>query len=150
MNEPPQPDMRASAQRDRRAAALRIEAGYFITTGLWPLLSMGSFEKVTGPKTDRWLVRMVGLLAISAGVTLALGTRSRDVRPETTTLAVTSALSFAAIDSIYAIKRSIRPIYLLEAAIEIALAAAVTLPGPNPGDETQPGETRPNEETARA
>jgi hypothetical protein len=25
---------------------------YFLATGLWPFISAGSFQKVTGPKTD--------------------------------------------------------------------------------------------------
>ena len=37
-------------------------ACYYLITGVWPLLSIGTFEKVTGPKTDRWLVKTVGIL----------------------------------------------------------------------------------------
>ncbi|MGH7661110.1 MAG: hypothetical protein ACRENA_09390 [Vulcanimicrobiaceae bacterium] len=53
------------AERNRRV--LKLQAGYYIATGIWPLLSMRSFEAITGPKTDRWLVRMVGLLAATIG-----------------------------------------------------------------------------------
>jgi hypothetical protein len=31
-------------------------------TGLWPLVSIGTFQQVTGPKTDLWLVKTVGVL----------------------------------------------------------------------------------------
>jgi hypothetical protein len=35
---------------------------YYLLTGVWPLPSIGSFQRVTGPKTDLWLVRTVGVL----------------------------------------------------------------------------------------
>jgi hypothetical protein len=43
---------------------------YYILTGLWPVVSMQSFELVTGPKTDDWLVQTVGLLLAVIGMTL--------------------------------------------------------------------------------
>lgn len=35
---------------------------YYFATGVWPLVSMRTFEAVPGPKTDRWLVKTVGVL----------------------------------------------------------------------------------------
>ncbi|MBV8580277.1 MAG: hypothetical protein JOZ86_06540, partial [Candidatus Eremiobacteraeota bacterium] len=49
--------------KPRAATYLRVMAAYYLATGLWPLLDMRSFELVTGRKTDRWLVKMVGALA---------------------------------------------------------------------------------------
>jgi len=40
---------------------------YFLLTGIWPLLSMRTFEAVTGPKVDRWLVKTVGVLVAVIG-----------------------------------------------------------------------------------
>jgi len=43
--------------------ALAIGQGLcYPLTGLWPLVSLRSFEKVTGPKADDWLVKTVGAL----------------------------------------------------------------------------------------
>jgi hypothetical protein len=56
--------------RDRwRRRLIAFQAAYYLATGLWPLVHLPSFEAVTGPKTDDWLVHMVGLLAgvIAAG-----------------------------------------------------------------------------------
>lgn len=43
----------------REGRMLRIvrrgQAAYYIVTGPWPLLSLRSFEAVTGPKADEWL-----------------------------------------------------------------------------------------------
>jgi len=40
--------------------------------GIWSLVSIGSFQKVTGPKTDVWLVKTVGVLVIGVGAALGL------------------------------------------------------------------------------
>jgi hypothetical protein len=50
-------------------SVLRAQGGYYLVTGLWPLVHLASFEAITGPKVDDWLVRMVGLLAAVIGAT---------------------------------------------------------------------------------
>jgi hypothetical protein len=84
---------------------------------------MPSFEDVAGPKTDDWLVRMVGLLAVTIGVTLFLAWRSRSLTREILVLATLSAISFTAIDLIYAIPGRISRIYLADAAVEVVFIA---------------------------
>lgn len=37
-----------------------IHAAYFVLTGLWPILNIRSFLRVTGPKSDLWLVKTWG------------------------------------------------------------------------------------------
>jgi hypothetical protein len=108
-----------------RRAALQFQAAYYLLTGVWPLLSRRTFEAVTGPKTDWWLVQMVGLLAGVIGVTIAAGTR--DERPAQTVraLAVLSALSFTGIDVVYSLRGRISKIYLADAAVELALIATI-------------------------
>lgn len=104
---------------------LRLQGGYYIATGVWPLLSRRAFEAVTGPKTDWWLVQMVGLLAATIGTSLAVGARDEEHAGALRTLAVLSALSFAGIDVVHAARRRISPIYLGDAVVELALAAAI-------------------------
>lgn len=101
------------------------QAAYYILTGIWPLLHMGSFEAVTGPKVDDWLVKMVGLLAATIGVTLAIAVRAGRWSAEVRALAILSALSFAAIDVRYALSGRISPIYLADAAVELLLVACL-------------------------
>lgn len=108
-----------------RRAALQFQAYYYIGTGLWPLASRKAFEDVTGPKADWWLVQMVGLLTATIGTTLAVGTRQERDAAAMRTLAVASALSFAGIDVFYSASRRIRPIYLGDALVELALAALI-------------------------
>ena len=89
---------------------------------------MRSFEAVTGPKQDRWLVKMVGALALANGGALAFGLRRTHVADETVALAIMSALAFATIDVVYVARRRIRPVYLVDAAVEIAAAALLLAP----------------------
>lgn len=107
--------------RPAASSALTFQAVYFLVTGLWPIVSMRSFEGVTGPKVDRWLVRMVGLLAACDGAAIAAGLGAKAPSRETQVLAVGSALAFAAIDLVYVCRRRISLIYLGDAVIELAL-----------------------------
>jgi hypothetical protein len=34
---------------------------FYLLTGIWPLVSTNTFQKVTGPKQDLWLVRTAGV-----------------------------------------------------------------------------------------
>ncbi|HET7813412.1 MAG TPA: hypothetical protein VFL13_03485 [Candidatus Baltobacteraceae bacterium] len=108
-----------------RRLALQTMAGYYIATGLWPILHRRSFEAVTGPKTDFWLVQMVGLLAATNGTAIAIGLRKRKIRESTVALALLSAASFAAIDVVHVARKRISPIYLGDAVAEAMFAVAV-------------------------
>jgi hypothetical protein len=103
------------------AAVALAQGGYFALTGLWPLVSMRTFERVTGPKVDRWLVQTVGVLVLAVGASLGLAGARRRVTPELTLLAAGSAAGLAAIDVVYVARRRIAPVYLLDALAEGAL-----------------------------
>lgn len=45
---------------------------YFMLAGVWPLVNIHSFEVITGPKVDVWLVKTVGLLVAVIGAVLLL------------------------------------------------------------------------------
>ena len=102
---------------------LRVQGGYYLATGLWPLIHLASFEAITGPKVDDWLVRMVGLLAAVIGATLLVAARQGTCARETCVLALGSAFAFAAIDVWYALQGRISPVYLVDAVAELGLAA---------------------------
>ena len=69
---------------------------------------------VTGPKTDIWLVQMVGLLSFSIGITLLFQNRYR-IPPALNAL---SAISFLIIDVYYSLTDTISNIYLADAVLE--------------------------------
>ena len=102
----------------------RAQGLYYLLTGVWPLLSMRTFEAVTGPKVDRWLVKTVGVLVSVIGVTLLLAGRRERVTQEPAVLAGASAAGLAAIDTVYATRGRISKIYLLDALLEIGIVAA--------------------------
>ena len=113
-----------------------LQALYYLITGIWPMVSLRTFEAITGPKTDDWLVQMVGLLAFAIGATLLFSCVRRRPNREAFMLAILSAASFAAIDVIYALNDTISPIYLADAAVQLiiiaALLATLILPGKQP------------------
>ena len=110
-----------------------IQGVYFAATGLWPLISIETFQAVTGRKTDHlptgseadhWLVNSVGVLVLSIGLTLLVAAWRRNVSLEIAILGISSALALTAIDVIYVLRETIAPIYLGDALIEIAIIAA--------------------------
>jgi len=94
---------------------------FYVLTGLWPILHMPSFEWVTGPKVDDWLVKTVGLLITVIGAVLLVAARRGRIGPEVVLLAVGSAGGLAAVDAIYAFADRISDIYLMDAIVEIGL-----------------------------
>jgi hypothetical protein len=111
--------MRLDRRAIGRATALTQAAAYAVT-GLWPIVDIRSFERVTGPKRDDWLVRTVGGLAVAFAGGLAW--RSHDpasARP----FGVASAAAFLAADVIGVASGRLRRIYLLDAAGEAVLIA---------------------------
>lgn len=112
-------------KRSRTASLLAWGQGiFYVLTGLWPILHLSSFEAVTGPKTDDWLVKTVGVLVAVIGVVILSAARRDRITGEIVLLAAGSALGLTAIDLVYALSGVISPIYLLDAAVEIGIAAA--------------------------
>jgi len=107
---------------------LRAQGVYYVATGLWPLVSIRSFERVTGPKTDTWLVHTVGALAAAIGTALLVAARKEESDEATLTLAVASAFAFAGIDTIYTARLRISPIYLADGLVQTALALMLISP----------------------
>lgn len=107
-------------------ATAYVQALYYVLTGIWPLVDLPSFELVTGPKVDDWLVETVGVLVATIGAVLGVAGYRRTIVPEVPLLAGGSALSLAGIDVIYVAKGRISRLYLLDAVAEIALAAIWT------------------------
>jgi hypothetical protein len=100
-----------------------VQGGFYALSGSWPLVHLRSFERVTGPKTDDWLVKTVGVLVTVIGVALGLAGWRRRVTPEVAVVAAGSAAGLAAIDLVYVGRRRISPVYLLDALAEALLVA---------------------------
>jgi len=110
------------ASRRKPSALIALAQGvFYLATGVWPLVSIRSFEAVTGPKADRWLVKTAGVLITAIGAALTLAGRRKSVTPELRLLAVGSAIGLAGIDLVYVARGRISKIYLLDALAELAL-----------------------------
>jgi energy-converting hydrogenase Eha subunit E len=102
----------------------RAQGIFYAASGVWPVVHLRSFEWVTGPKADDWLVKTVGLTITAIGVPLLLAGRNDRVTPELGMVAAGAAGGLAAIDVVYVARGRISPIYLLDAVVEVGLVAA--------------------------
>ena len=98
-----------------------IQGSYFLVFGIWPILSMETFLKVTGPKTDLWLVKTVGIILAVIGAVLIYAQINAEINTSIIILAMGSALSLAIVEFVYVAKRVISPIYLGDAMVELIL-----------------------------
>lgn len=110
-------------QKQNRRAELSecvalIQGIFYLVTGIWPLVHMRSFEWVTGPKTDRWLVNTAGVLIAVVGAVLTRAGLRREMTSDIRLLAAGSAAGLASIDVVYVARRRIPKVYLLDAFTE--------------------------------
>jgi hypothetical protein len=100
-----------------------VQGAYYAATGIWPILHLRSFEAVTGPKAEGWLVKTVGgVIGVVGATLLAAGLRKR-VTPEVALLGAGSAAVLGAVDVWYAARGRISPVYLLDALPQAVIAA---------------------------
>jgi hypothetical protein len=104
--------------------SIRIQGIYYLLSGVWPLLSIGTFQAVTGPKTDLWLVQTVGLLLMVNGLILMLASYGHKIDWSIFTIGVCTALALVGIEVVYVLKGTISVVYLLDAAVEILFIVA--------------------------
>jgi hypothetical protein len=107
---------------DERQVAL-AQGAFNVVGGLWPLLSIRSFEAVYGPKADRWLEYTVAGLLVGAGATQC-SARTPDELRLAGRLGRHVALTLLMIDLIYVPKGRIRITYLQDAVCEAAWLVA--------------------------
>jgi hypothetical protein len=122
------PPVRIGAGPDEQSSLRQYlsvgQGAYFLATGVWSLVSIETFQMVTGPKRDIWLVKTVGaIVGVIGGVLILAGARKR-ITPEVTLLAAGSAAALTAIDVVYVAKRRISPVYLLDAVAELLFIGA--------------------------
>ena len=91
----------------------------YVATGLWPIVHLRSFERVTGPKVDGWLVKTTGGLIAAVGAALLAGAfERRSGRHRSGALAV---LGVASAFALYVARGRISRVYLADAAAEAAV-----------------------------
>lgn len=98
---------------------IALSHGAFLTVaGVWPVVGMRTFQLVTGPKTDTWLVKTVGSLIAVVGVRVMDDARRGRVRGDTAWLGIGVAAVLGVISCFYSLKRRISRIYLLDSLAE--------------------------------
>src|SRR5262245_20682519 len=82
-------------------------------TGIWPLISIESFQAVTGPKTDHLMTGREAdhWLVMTAGLAMLVAAWRGRVSAEIVTLAVGMAVGLTAIDVIYVRREVVSPVY---------------------------------------
>jgi hypothetical protein len=113
---------------EMNAKTLAVGQGvFYLLSGLWPILDIKSFEKVTGPKTDDWLVKTVGALIATTGATLVQTGLNKDLSREAALIGAGHALVLGTVSGYYSTKGRISKIYLLDAFTEYLLVGAWVL-----------------------
>ncbi|MCP2332100.1 hypothetical protein [Actinoalloteichus caeruleus] len=97
----------------------RCQGAFTLLGGLWPLVSIRSFESVFGPrKVDDWLQYTTGGLLVVAGLGQLRTGRSRESHRQARILGVGTAATLLAVDLVYVRRGRISPVYLLDAVAE--------------------------------
>jgi hypothetical protein len=106
------------------ARVAKLQGWYYAASGIWPLVSGGTFQAVTGPKADFWLAQTVGLLLAITGAVLILAARAGRVTPEIKLLGILQAAALALVDGYCVFQPRTTLSYLLDAVVELGLVAA--------------------------
>src|SRR5688572_18278961 len=95
-----------------------VQGGYFVVTGIWPIMSITTFQLVTGPKVDLWLVKTFGVLVAAVGAALIITGCRGNPAIETAMLGIGTAGSLSASEINYVLRGRIARMYLADAAVE--------------------------------
>ncbi|GAA2030858.1 hypothetical protein GCM10009740_20740 [Terrabacter terrae] len=93
-----------------------------VVSGVWPLVSMRTFEAVYGPKNDRWLVHTVAGLLTTVGCAQLLSRNPVQLRVARV-VGIGTAATLLTIDAVYVPKRRISRMYLQDAVCELGWLA---------------------------
>ena len=105
------------------SSVARAQGVFNVVGGLWPLVSLRTFEAVYGRKTDRYLEHTVGGLLVSVGL-VQLASRNEQELVSARRIGIGTALTLLAIDAIYVPQGKMRWTYLQDALCEVGWLAA--------------------------
>jgi TRAP-type uncharacterized transport system fused permease subunit len=98
---------------------LWIEGLYSLVTAIWPILDIDSFMKVTGPKTDQWLVKTVSVLILSIAVFFLVQLRYNSPIVPVAILGILFSAGLIVIDFYYPSIDRISNIYMADGVVQI-------------------------------
>lgn len=98
-----------------------VQGLYYFVTGAWALFHARSFIFITGPKTDIWLLRLIGMLTIAISLVLFVVAKKRKLSLESIVVILFGGFSYLTIDVIYSLAGRISFVYLYDAFIQLIL-----------------------------
>ena len=113
---------------------LLFQGFFYLISGIWPIVHVDSFMSITGPKIDVWLVQTVGALLLIFGLGFLIESRKAMISLSVAVMAMGAALALSIVDIYFVANEVIWEVYLLDAAVEIALLLnwAVFIAAPYP------------------
>jgi energy-converting hydrogenase Eha subunit E len=100
-----------------------VQGTFYLATGAWPIVNLGSFEAVTGSKREGWLVKTLGGLIIAVGASLLMGAFEKTPSRALRVLGFGSAAALGLSDLVYVLRGRISPVYVGDAIAEAVFAA---------------------------
>jgi hypothetical protein len=97
---------------------LWVQGSYTALTALWAIIDIDSFMKVTGPKTDIWLVKTVSVTLVAIGICLLSFLKEVEIKLPAIILGLLAAIGLAVIDFYYSGNHVISWIYSLDGFAE--------------------------------
>jgi hypothetical protein len=110
--------------RMRPTRIARVQAAYYLVAGLWPLVSIRSFEAVAGRRRDHWVTRSNGLLIAAVGAAVGLYSLTPRLSRRVRLVGMVFPLALAAADVAFAWPATRKRAYLADAALSLATAGA--------------------------
>ncbi|MGI8600886.1 MAG: hypothetical protein ACR2KB_16650 [Chitinophagaceae bacterium] len=98
---------------------LLIQGTYTALTALWALVDIDSFMKITGPKTDIWLVKTVAVILLAIGLTFLTHAFLPKINLTAIVLALSTSLGLAIIDFYYVSEGIISHIYGVDGILQV-------------------------------
>ena len=102
---------------------LLLHGLYLLFGGVWPLVHLKSFEAVTGPKLDEFLVRTVALLLILVG-SILLGQRRTAVERSAVQLAMGTSFILGTVALVSAAGGWVWKVYFIDGTIHLLFVLA--------------------------
>jgi hypothetical protein len=111
----------ASTPTSMKKNILLLQTVYYLLTAIWALVDIHSFMKVTGPKTDIWLVKTVAVLLLAIGFSYLAALIQENISAPVLVLAIATPVMLIGIDVYYSLNGTISKIYLADAVAELLL-----------------------------
>jgi hypothetical protein len=98
---------------------LWVQGVYTLLTALWGLVDIKSFMRVTGPKTDIWLVKTVSVLLLPITFCFFAALFLNMPFLSVSIIGIMTTAGLAAIDFYYTANRTIKWVYALDGIVDV-------------------------------